>query len=157
MAYFPTEPYVFGMLTGFEHSFLCTEMWNMKQEEKTNYMKSFKSLCEKLQMTEYLDKKVINYSQGMKYKIYLISMLARNPTLIFLDEPFTSMDRFSQDFMIDYIKKNSSKTITIFSSHQYDLVIKLSNKKYIIKNKTLILSKNVVSYENEFLHTRNYV
>ena len=42
---------------------------------------------------ESLNDQVHTYSLGMKYKLFLISMISRNINLLLLDEPFTALDK----------------------------------------------------------------
>ncbi|MEY8353200.1 ATP-binding cassette domain-containing protein [Lachnospiraceae bacterium 54-53] len=140
MAYIPTEPYIFDMLTGTEHALLCVDLWSM-HDFKSRYLDYFYMLCEELHILEHLPKKLCECSYGTKYKIYLATMFARRPELVIMDEPFTSMDTESRMFMIHYLKELSKDIIVIFTSHQQNTINQLSNYKYIIKNRKLTIKE----------------
>ena len=136
MAYIPAESYMFDMLTGIEHAYLCLDLWDIK--EKDSYFSNFYMFCEKFKLDIHLHKKLGECSYGTKYKIYLATMLARNPTLILMDEPFTSIDEDSRCFILNYLKSILSNIIIIFSSHQTDLIEEFSTINYFIDDKKII-------------------
>lgn len=77
----------------------------------------FKSLLEKLDL--YTDKKIKEFSTGMKKKLALAVALGHQPDLLILDEPTANLDPFARDEIIDFIydyTRDESKTVLI-SSH----------------------------------------
>lgn len=138
IAYIPASPIVFNSLTGIEHMELIADLWELKGDVKLQYEKRFSHLVDMFEMERFMDEKVENYSLGTKYKLYFIGMISRNPKVILMDEPLTSLDLKSQDRAIDIIRELSKNTIIIFSSHQSEIVSKMSTERYQILNKKII-------------------
>jgi bacitracin transport system ATP-binding protein len=95
-----------------------------------------------VKLNEAKDKKVKNYSLGMKQRLGIARTLLHDPELLILDEPTNGLDPKGiieiRDLIID-ISKNQGKTIMI-SSHILNEVEKMVNKVGII-NKGKMLAE----------------
>lgn len=69
-------------------------------------------------MRDYLDRKVENFSKGMRQKVAIARTLIHNPDIILFDEPTTGLDITSSNVFRQLVHqlKKEGKTI-IFSSH----------------------------------------
>ena len=69
-------------------------------------------------MAEWADKKVTQYSKGMKQRIGLAQAMLGDPRLIILDEPTDGVDPQGRHEIRDVIKRLASEGVTIFlNSH----------------------------------------
>ncbi len=68
------------------------------------------------------DKKVSDYSKGMKSRLNFIKALAHDPKLLFLDEPTSGLDPSNARRMKDIIleQKKMGKTIILTTHNMYD-------------------------------------
>jgi fluoroquinolone transport system ATP-binding protein len=68
------------------------------------------------------DKKVFDYSKGMKARLNFIKALLHDPMLLFLDEPTSGLDPSNARAMKDIImqKKAEGKTILLTTHNMYD-------------------------------------
>ena len=91
-----------------------------------------------------LNKKVRQYSQGMKQKILLVQAMQHNPDLLILDEPSEKLDPLMQNVFYEYIKefKNMHKTVFL-SSHNLPEVEKVCDNIGIIKDGRLLTQDKV--------------
>jgi len=137
MAYIPDKPLVYDALTGFENKELILSLWRIKNEKRAAYEEKFQELCEQFDLTHALQKPVKHYSLGMKYKLFLISMLARSPELIILDEPFTSLDEASQKQSIMMLKEAFKEQCILFTSHQRYIYAELGSRFFLLENRQL--------------------
>jgi len=64
-----------------------------------------------------LDRKLGNLSRGMKMKAALASSLAYRPKLIVLDEPFTGLDPFVREQLIQGLLERAVESTVLISSH----------------------------------------
>lgn len=64
-----------------------------------------------------LDRKLGNLSRGMKMKAALAGSLAYRPKLIILDEPFTGLDPFVREQLIQSLLERAAESTVLISSH----------------------------------------
>ena len=138
MAYVPAEPIVFEELTGTEHIGLICDLWNIKGENKKKYIDRVYELADEFHLNAFMKEKVRTYSLGTKYKLFFILMMAREPKLILLDEPFTSLDFEMQKKAVTLLKKQSANTILIISSHQKELIGQLETIRCNVRNTNIV-------------------
>jgi ABC-2 type transport system ATP-binding protein len=77
-------------------------------------------LLKLVELTSVADKRVRNYSGGMKKRLDLATALVHRPKLLFLDEPTTGLDPQSRAAIWAYLEKlNKEEGTTIFLTTQY--------------------------------------
>ena len=138
MAYVPASPIVFDELTGGEHVGLFCDLWNKKGVEKKRYIEQVYQLAEKFRLKAFMGEKVRTYSLGTRYKLFFILMVAREPRLLLLDEPLTSLDFAMQQKAVSFLKESLPESIVIMSSHQKELIEQLATVKYKIVNANIV-------------------
>ena len=73
---------------------------------------------EKLDLTEWADKKVETLSKGMSQKVQFIAAIVHRPDLVILDEPFTGLDPVNTDVLQQAVLDlRTSGATVIFSTH----------------------------------------
>ncbi|MCH7873596.1 MAG: ATP-binding cassette domain-containing protein [Planctomycetes bacterium] len=73
---------------------------------------------EKLELTEWADKKVETLSKGMSQKVQFIAAVASKPEMVILDEPFTGLDPVNTDVLKQAVLElRDAGTTVIFSTH----------------------------------------
>lgn len=97
--------------------------------------KRLNDLSELLDMHEYLDRKTIGFSRGMRQKVAFARSIIHSPDIILLDEPSTGLDinsiRDVQNFIL--YCKSQRKTILI-STHNSHEIDKLCDNLVFIEN-----------------------
>ena len=84
-------------------------------------------------------KLVVDYSSGMRKKIALACALIHSPSVLFLDEPFESVDPVSARTMREVLNRLTETGATIiFSSHVMELVERLCDRVAILNHGHLI-------------------
>jgi len=98
-----------------------------------------------LKLEEAADRKVNNYSSGMKQKAALAQALIHEPKILILDEPTANLDPVGRAGMIEHIRELvHEKGLTVFvSSHILSEVEKLADTVTIINKGEIILSDDV--------------
>ena len=74
----------------------------------------------------------INLSGGQKQIIALMRVLYKKPQLLLLDEFTSAMDRKTEDFVLELLKKLKKEIAIIFISHRLHSLRRLADKIYII-------------------------
>lgn len=82
----------------------------------------FDSLLDSVGLLHEADKRVSEYSKGMKSRMNFIKALLHDPSLLFLDEPTTGLDPSNARIVKDIILKEKSrgKTILLTTHNMYD-------------------------------------
>jgi ABC-2 type transport system ATP-binding protein len=93
-----------------------------------------------------LDRKMKEYSRGMRQKVALIQAFMNNPDLVIMDEPTNGLDPLVQQTFMDVLVEQAQSGTTIFmSSHVLSEVEKICNRVAIIKEGTIVAEENVDS------------
>ena len=91
-----------------------------------------------------LDRKMKEYSRGMRQKVAIIQAFMNNPDLIIMDEPTNGLDPLVQQTFMDLIREKAAEGTTIFmSSHVLSDVEKVCNKVAIIKGGRIATEEKV--------------
>jgi ABC-2 type transport system ATP-binding protein len=114
-------------------------------------------------LEKHANKKIANYSGGMKRRVNLIAGLLHEPKILFLDEPTVGIDVQSRIVILDYLKEiNKNRTTIIYTSHYMEeaehlcsrvaildrgMVISLGNPEELLAERPEF--KNL---ENVFIH-----
>ena len=122
---------------------IMNDIYEQWDEEK------FYRLTEELKLNK--DKKIKEYSKGMKMKLSLMVALSHNPELLILDEPTTGLDPVVReqilDMFLDFVQDSSHSIL--FSSHIMDDLEKIADYIVFLKNGRVLLSekKDNIIYE----------
>lgn len=104
-------------LTGREHLNLQAALHGINRKERK---KRGTELLERVGLIEAADKKVGNYSGGMKRRLDLALALVHEPQILFLDEPTTGLDPQSRSAMWDEVSRLAKdEGVTVFLTTQY--------------------------------------
>ncbi len=95
---------------------------------------------EKLELSNWADKKVEELSKGMQQKLQFASTILHDPELIILDEPFSGLDPVNVNLIKNIMLeiKSSGKTI-IFSTHMMEAAEKLCDDILMIQKGVKVL------------------
>jgi fluoroquinolone transport system ATP-binding protein len=79
-------------------------------------------LLEKVGLKDFANKRVSEFSKGMKMRLNFIRALLHDPEIIFLDEPTSGLDPVNAQILKSMIQelKNQGKTIFITTHHMHD-------------------------------------
>ena len=96
-------------------------------------------LLEILGLTDVRNKKVQEFSGGMKRRVNLAIGVIHEPQILFLDEPTVGVDVHSRHAIITYLKKlNDNGTTLVYTSHQLSEAEDLCNKVALIDDGKII-------------------
>lgn len=91
-----------------------------------------------------LDRKMKEYSRGMRRKVAIIQAFMNSPDLIIMDEPTTGLDPLIQQTFMDLIREEAGRGATIFmSSHVLSEAEKVCNRVAIIKDGGIVAEEQV--------------
>ncbi|RXM57043.1 ATP-binding cassette domain-containing protein [Clostridium tetani] len=145
---FGGEVGLYDRLTARENIKYFAELNGMSKEEIN---KSIESLAKKLEMTEYLDRRVGKFSRGMKQKVAIARAIVHNPSVVLFDEPTIGLDVTSAKIVQDFILKcKSDGRCIIFSSHSIPEVEKLCDRIVIIHKGKIVEQGKLKELEEKY-------
>lgn len=132
IGYLPENPRFFENLTGRELLSFFGEIHNIK---KADFSKIITEMAERINIGYALDKKIANYSKGMKQRIGLLSSILHRPRLLILDEPLSGLDPVGRSTFKEVIKEINKNGSTVFlTSHILEDLSELSSAFIHIEN-----------------------
>jgi ABC-2 type transport system ATP-binding protein len=104
-------------LTAREHMRLQTALHGLPSDERR---RRGDRLIERVGLSEAADRKVREYSGGMRRRLDLALALVHGPRILFLDEPTTGLDPQSRSAMWDEVERLARDDgVTVFLTTQY--------------------------------------
>jgi ABC-2 type transport system ATP-binding protein len=92
-----------------------------------------KKWLDRLQLSDWADKKVQTLSKGMSQKVQFISTIISEPKLLILDEPFSGLDPVNSDALRDAVLDLRRQGITVvFSTHDMSAAERLCDRIFMI-------------------------
>lgn len=104
--------------------------------KRWSHQKTNQELIVQTGLEKHAEKTIRTLSSGMKQRIQLITALASDVKVVFLDEPTSNLDKASKRWFVEQINEFSSgKTIIIASNESFDLeiceeIIQVNNYKH---------------------------
>lgn len=143
----PGEPYMKYLSQDFDLMPYTTVFENVSQYlsvfEPEELERRTQELLEMIEMTKFVDTKVKTLSGGQQQRVALARVLAQQPEVLLLDEPFSHIDNFQKNGLrrnlFSYLKKEKITVLTATHDHNdmlpfADRVIVLRDKKIIAKD-----------------------
>jgi ABC-2 type transport system ATP-binding protein len=124
--------------------------------DETTSRKRSRDWCERLQITEAVDKKTEELSKGMQQKIQFIAALLHEPELVIMDEPFSGLDPVNAELLMStLVEVRAQGRAVLFSTHRMDQVEKLCDSIALIYQGKLVLSGSMRDVKSRY--PRNHV
>jgi ABC-2 type transport system ATP-binding protein len=106
---------------------------------------------ERLDLTDWANKKVETLSKGMSQKVQIIATIVAKPELIILDEPFTGLDPVNAEAIKDMVLDLRSHGATIiFSTHDMSVAEKMCDFIFMIFKGKKVLDGTLASIQAEY-------
>ena len=106
---------------------------------------------EKLDLSDWADKKVQTLSKGMSQKVQFIATVVSKPELMILDEPFSGLDPVNMDVLKDAILElQTHGTTVIFSTHDMAVAEKMCDFIFMIYQGRKVLDGTLSSIQKKY-------
>ena len=111
-----------------------------KMYEVKNLQNRINTLCNDLNLKEFLNKKTGELSSGQKNRVSLAKSLINNPEILLLDEPTASLDPDTGDYVRSYIENYAkiNNTTILLASHNMSEVERLCENIMMMKQGKII-------------------
>ena len=148
IGYLPEER---GLYKSMKVGEQCLYLAQLKGLSKNEAKQKIHHWFKKLDMLDWLNKKVEELSKGMAQKVQFVTTILHKPKLIILDEPFTGFDPINSEIIKNEIiaLKESGSTI-ILSTHRMESVEELCDDIALINSGQCILEGSVNEIKNNF-------
>ncbi|HWY71419.1 MAG TPA: ABC transporter ATP-binding protein [Terriglobales bacterium] len=97
-----------------------------------------------------LNRRLKNLSRGMRMKAALTSALAFHPALIVLDEPFSGLDPFVRDQLVESLVERAAESTMLISSHDLAEIENFATHVGYLDQGTLKFSEELASLTQRF-------
>lgn len=106
---------------------------------------------ERLDLTDWADKKIETLSKGMSQKVQFIMTVVAQPKLVILDEPFTGLDPVNTEVIKDAVLELQKQGTTIvFSTHDMSMAEKMCDFIFMIYQGKKVLDGTLESIQDEY-------
>ncbi len=121
----------------------------LKSGRKVN--KEVDDWLERLDLSDWSNKKIETLSKGMGQKVQFISTVVSQPELIILDEPFTGLDPVNVEAIKNAVLELRSQGATvIFSTHDMNVAEKMCDFIFMIFKGKKVLDGTLVSIQDKY-------
>lgn len=123
----------------------------LKGMDTKSAVKAIDYWLERLEMTEYRNKKLDTLSKGNQQKIQLITAVAHDPAIVILDEPFSGLDPVNAMLLKDVVKEEIAKgKIVLFSSHQMNYIEEFCDRIAILNEGQIAVQGSLYDIKHGF-------
>lgn len=130
---------------------------------KEDTLANIERFCKQYSFTEFINtlpqgfatilgEEGINLSGGQKQIIALMRVLYKKPQLLLLDEFTSAMDRKTEKFVLNLLKKLKSELTIIFISHRLHSLPQIADTIYVLENGVISNFGN----HNKLMETTNF-
>ncbi|WP_346899232.1 ABC transporter ATP-binding protein [Clostridium sp. UBA7503] len=146
--YLAEERGIYSKFTVLDQLIYFGELKGMTRKEA---LKSIEYWLERLEATEYRNKRAEQLSKGNQQKIQFIAALISNPEVLILDEPLSGLDPVNTDLFKDIIKEEIARgKYIIMSSHQMSTIEEFCENLIILNKGKTVLSGNLKEIKKSY-------
>ncbi|MGL5152334.1 MAG: ABC transporter ATP-binding protein [Clostridium sp.] len=169
IGYLPQDFQVYDNLTGKEFLEIIASL--KLEGNKAKYKEECNELINELSMDKFINRKIREYSGGMKQKLGIAQALVGNPDMVILDEPTVGLDPKQRNMIRELFPYISLNKIVIVTTHivedienycKYLIVMKEGNiiyqggKKEFVNSVSNLLWEGIVE-EKDLLYIKSKV
>lgn len=139
--YLAEERGIYSKFTVLDQLIYFGELKGMSRKDA---LKSIDYWLERLEATEYKNKRAEQLSKGNQQKIQFTAALISNPDILILDEPLSGLDPVNTDLFKEVIKEEIARgKYIIMSSHQMSTIEEFCENLVILNKGKTVLSGNL--------------
>lgn len=148
IGYMPEERGLYKKMKVGEQLMYLAQLKGLSYDEAR---KQIKYWFERLDITDWWNKKIEELSKGMQQKAQFITTVIHKPRLLILDEPFSGLDPVNANLLKDEIYElHKNGTSIIFSTHRMEQVEEICDKIVLINKGKNVLFGGVSDIKQQF-------
>jgi ABC-2 type transport system ATP-binding protein len=140
IGYLPDVPGFYDWMTPKEFLHFSGGLYDIPKEvlkERT------KELLKLVNLTKSQNRKIGNFSRGMKQRLGIAQALINNPKVVLLDEPVSALDPIGRKEVMDIIASLAGKVTVFFSTHILADVERICDRIIIINEGKKLLEDSI--------------
>ncbi len=136
LSYVPDQPFLYEKLSGRELLLFVAKMYGMTTEEASE---SIGEVSEIFEVAPWLNKRIEDYSQGMRQRLVLAAAMMHKPKLVVIDEPMVGLDpKGAETFKAQVKLAAQNGTAFFLTTHQLSLAKDICTRVGIICESKLV-------------------
>lgn len=148
IGYLPEERGLYKKMKVGEQALFFARLKGMPKAEAEQGLRLW---FERLEITDWWDKKIEELSKGMAQKVQFIVTVLHRPKLLIFDEPFSGFDPINANILKrEILKLRDEGATVIFSTHNMASVEELCDEITLINRSHNILSGSVRNLKRRF-------
>ena len=126
--------FLYEELTIYENLKFYSKLFSIYN--KNEFKEKIERYAKKFNLSNWIFEPIRNLSTGMKQKVEIIRSLIHNPSILFLDEPFSGLDFTTIKLLIKILTELREKEnlTLIIATHKIEVVQEISDTILILKN-----------------------
>lgn len=151
IGYVPDVPVFPSFYTAYEYLKYVVEVFQVE--------KSKDEILELLQFVglEKANKRIGQFSRGMKQRLAIAQALIHNPKILIMDEPTSALDPTGRKDVLDIIQSLKGKTTIFYSTHILEDAEKVCDRVGLIHEGNIMFVKGIDEIENDYIQSQVYV
>lgn len=152
IGYLPEERGLYKKMKVGEQAIFFARLKGMTSREAE---KSLREWFERLEISDWWNKKVEELSKGMAQKVQFIITVLHRPRLLIFDEPFSGFDPINAGILKrEILKLRDQGATVIFSTHNMGSVEELCDRITLINQSQNILTGSVRDLKRQYSNNR---
>lgn len=148
IGYLPEER---GLYRGLRVDECLTYLAELKGVEHAVARERAAMWLERIDLSEWANKKVQDLSRGMQQKVQIAASLIHDPELVILDEPFQGLDPVNVEVVKNLVRHLSAEGKTVaLSAHEMNQVEALCNRIVLIHRGRAVLYGELAEIKKQF-------
>lgn len=136
LAYIPDQPFLYDKLSGREFFYFLGGLFNVPKEILHERVRE---LIDQFEIGSWIDRRIEDYSQGMRQRVVVASALLHSPKTIVIDEPMVGLDPRSAKIVRETLREQAHRGCSIFmSTHSLPIAEELCDRIGVIHRGKLI-------------------
>lgn len=148
IGYLPEERGLYKKMKVLDHIVFLGRIKGMSKEDAR---RSANEWLERMNLSEWSNKKIEALSKGMAQKVQFISTVVHNPKLLIFDEPFSGFDPVNtEQLKQEILRLNQNGATILFSTHNMASVEEVCHNFSLINHSQVVLQGNVNDIRRQF-------
>lgn len=151
IGYLPQHPVFYPWMTGNEFLKFSGQLGGLSKVEAT---KRCEELLEIVGIADAKDKRIGNYSGGMKQRLGIAQAIIHKPKLVMLDEPVSALDPIGRREILSLMEKLKTEMTVLFSTHILSDADEISDELLLLRNGEVIESGSMKELRQKYQTTK---